>query len=548
MTDSSSSRDAAAIAAVADLPARSELALLQNRRLKRLAIALAATLLALLVLRLWWGWEANRRAEAALARYRAEGGLVFAEDFNAEFDAVPDDQNAALLYEEAMQKTVMTATSGMQLYELFGDLVVRAEHPDDVADLIRLNATPLALCRAARSRPSVAWNDPLGLSAVNAPFVSSLFRQRELCELLSLAAGRQFGADDHAGFIESLHDLLKLGRSSQAGPLVIWQVMGVASTVQVPAAVEAYGAGLKVSGAETPGAGCAKPASYGQAHALIEELWDEEGQAATWRRAILGERACAIVRMQAYMDRPTTRWSWEDPRTWLARFGWWAGAPAHSIDSVRWTDATTVVSTCTGLPNWPAAAAAMPSDAHKLRSFVDVWARPVSVTWVPNLDYLSLAYLDSAGRRLAATALAIRLYEIDHGHRPAALADLLPEYLPGAPVDPFAPNGEWLHYLPNDEHPRLYSIGKNGVDDGGAAWGTEYVLRWLPREVPDCVLFLDGPVTWEEWEAEGARRLPETQHDDEHVDDRQGQGDQGDESPAEPGERQPQPEHQSPPA
>jgi hypothetical protein len=72
-------------------------------------------------------------------------------------------------------------------------------------------------------------------------------------------------------------------------------------------------------------------------------------------------------------------------------------------------------------------------------------------------------------RRLAATALAIRLYQTDHaGARPQRLEELVPAYLPAVPLDAMAAGNRRLSYLPRAEHPVLYSVGDNGDDDAGS--------------------------------------------------------------------------------
>ena len=92
----------------------------------------------------------------------------------------------------------------------------------------------------------------------------------------------------------------------------------------------------------------------------------------------------------------------------------------------------------------------------------------------------------------AATAIAIKLFEADHGKRPDTLDQLVPEYIPAIPVDPFSPTGEPIRYNAqgvtpwveneewlNDEqreqlyqasvrpYPVLYSVGEDGTDDLG---------------------------------------------------------------------------------
>jgi hypothetical protein len=68
---------------------------------------------------------------------------------------------------------------------------------------------------------------------------------------------------------------------------------------------------------------------------------------------------------------------------------------------------------------------------------------------------------------LTAVCLAARLYQKDHGHWPADLQALVPDYLPSVPSDPMAPNGEPLRYtiLNQGTRPIVYSVGEDQVDD-----------------------------------------------------------------------------------
>jgi hypothetical protein len=54
---------------------------------------------------------------------------------------------------------------------------------------------------------------------------------------------------------------------------------------------------------------------------------------------------------------------------------------------------------------------------------------------------LSTEWKAIAARREAAVALAMRLFEADHGRLPTTLAELVPAYLPSVPQDPFSPVG-----------------------------------------------------------------------------------------------------------
>jgi hypothetical protein len=71
-----------------------------------------------------------------------------------------------------------------------------------------------------------------------------------------------------------------------------------------------------------------------------------------------------------------------------------------------------------------------------------------------------------AHRDLVLCAIAARQYEHQHGELPAALADLVPEFLPAVPTDPF--DGRPLRMIATAEGLTIYSIGRDRQDDGGS--------------------------------------------------------------------------------
>ena len=71
-------------------------------------------------------------------------------------------------------------------------------------------------------------------------------------------------------------------------------------------------------------------------------------------------------------------------------------------------------------------------------------------------------------RTLTVTAVALQRYQLRHGKFPGSLQALLPEFLPSLPTDEM--DGQPLRYkLQADGTFVLYSVGENGVDNGGAA-------------------------------------------------------------------------------
>lgn len=69
-------------------------------------------------------------------------------------------------------------------------------------------------------------------------------------------------------------------------------------------------------------------------------------------------------------------------------------------------------------------------------------------------------------RRLTLTAIALKRFQLRHGHFPSALNELVPEFISAVPIDPM--NIQPLRYRLNaDGTFVLYSVGEDGKDDGG---------------------------------------------------------------------------------
>lgn len=70
---------------------------------------------------------------------------------------------------------------------------------------------------------------------------------------------------------------------------------------------------------------------------------------------------------------------------------------------------------------------------------------------------------------LLTLELNLRCYRAEHGQPPATLDQLVPRYLTTLPSDPFT--GKALIYRPQGTNWLLYSVGPDGVDDGGKPAG-----------------------------------------------------------------------------
>jgi hypothetical protein len=83
-------------------------------------------------------------------------------------------------------------------------------------------------------------------------------------------------------------------------------------------------------------------------------------------------------------------------------------------------------------------------------------------------NFLINANREAAGMKLAIVELALQAYWLDHRALPGALSELVPEYLPAVPLDPFG--NEPIKYIRDQGVYRVYSVERNGRDDGGVPY------------------------------------------------------------------------------
>jgi len=88
---------------------------------------------------------------------------------------------------------------------------------------------------------------------------------------------------------------------------------------------------------------------------------------------------------------------------------------------------------------------------------------------IPNLPKAAeKAVRTDTERRLTVAAIALRRFRLQHGALPKRLDVLLPDILAQVPIDPMS--GGHLHYeLKSDDDYCLYSVGEDGLDNGGDA-------------------------------------------------------------------------------
>lgn len=455
--------------------------------LKRILIGSGGLLLLLIAVRFWWGWEANRRLEAALAEWRANGEPVLAADIDAMLDAVPDDQNAALLYERAMDQMVLITRSGVSVDAFRDDPSLFDSDSQAAAWLMEANGDALRFVRQARGRFEVAWSHRLADQIADPAERSS--EQRSLCRLLWFVATyhHRHANDDEA--MQTLRDALAFADAIDQHPtlissLIAWSIHALEFTV-----IEESGAEFAIAGAGDHDTDARTPASQAQARALIHALLDEERPRQALTSTWLGERAMALEFLQI-VKRRTRAFSRGQPFHPLVLMKDWLWDPVSRLDELRTARQFPALIQASSQATWPQAWA-MLDRLQRTRSPIRALARPfgdIRSSTLANSERIFFQHL--AHRRMAATALAIRLFQVDHGHRPSTLSELIPDYLPAVPVDPLDPDAGPIRYRPQSDDPVLYSVSRDGKDNGGIrAVGPDGSLDW---NASDFLFHLDG--------------------------------------------------------
>ena len=196
--------------------------------LKRIGLAAVVYAAFVIGLRVWFGYEAERRLSAAIDGYRTVGQPVLLSDFNRR--AVAEKDNAAILLEEAekafvdtLNKPVNDPPSGevaLGIYWLSLAVDVTRAHLDEVGALMEANGRALQLVHEARGRSETDWGTRLATPALFTT-MGHLNGPRSLAKLLSVAAVYAHARGDDAVAVERLHDLFWLAPRVDAEPAVL---------------------------------------------------------------------------------------------------------------------------------------------------------------------------------------------------------------------------------------------------------------------------------------------------------------------------------------
>lgn len=451
------------------------------RWLKRIGLLVVLVLLALGVLRWWWGHVAQVRLQRVIDAAHARGEPILPEDFTPQ--SIPEGQNAAVTLQLAAAAIVRDPNSdAMDNDSLSGPFTpLEVNRTDAVA---ANNGRALRLVRQARSQPRADWGLVFHSPIPPNYSLRYLNTQRELASIQKWVALGDHAKGKDAEPLERALDLLHQADALQQGTsVVITYLVSIGISALTTDLLERITPDLRVTAHGPPTGGTA---SAGQVRAVIARLLDERGIRGGAVRAWEGER------MQAFdqVDSAAAGRSVYVPYAIARLVG-----PMFTLDGTRVADDMSQAMASCGLPNWPAAKAARPTgtpsaNRSEIGSYVHLLS-DLSVGWRDRP--VQIMFQAITERRALAIELALRLYRLDHGGKlPAKLSQLVPDYLSALPADPMTADGRTFAYHPNARPPVIYSVGFDGIDNGGTSIADETLGQYRWR-MADAVYPLELP-------------------------------------------------------
>lgn len=414
-----------------------------------------------LIVRLAWGWYAERALQNAIAAARARGEPVLPADFQQ--PDVADEDNAVFYFEKAVlaQPNIPYSEKVVSVEMAEMDTELIREYPDYFATLLEQYQPALQYLRQMRETERSAWPNH-SITNTGEPGTNiSLSQMRQMAKIATLAAIVQSSNDDIVSGVEQLRDAIRIADivAQRSGLISILVAAGIEQFVcmhvcEVVPDVQS----LDLSHSQ-------RQIIATSIRGLIEELLLSDIYR-NWRRAQFGERAELLAQMESLCesDRRFAHEVWKITFTQIKFY--------RPLLKPLWK-----LNTANSIPRFSKEA-----NLREMREATKLYASdradkfPLEPRLATSLtragDFLGFDntfrhFLVAKTRRnLAAIALAIRLYQLDHeGDYPASLAELVPAYLPAIPRDFMNPEGGGVRYMPQRAIPYVYGFGRNGEDD-----------------------------------------------------------------------------------
>ncbi len=395
--------------------------------------------------------SARRRIEVQLAAIREAGEPITPAELEEHYRLPPDVEDTTALW--------MEATALLETPEFFADardlpVVGTSElgipppgqpwqHLEAVERLLYKYHASLELMHQAAEAGGAA-RYPTDFHQGPLMPLEHAYRLNGGARMLSLEAHVRAHRADPAGAARSIRATLMLGRSLKREPVTISMLVRIAYESIAISDLEDLLGTVRFSDEDLIGLqDDLRVADYG------ENLY----------QAMLGERVWLVMAI----EDPAAALGDDEPQDamgWLTRRDAVALAMEHMAELVA-----------AARKPWPQAL----QDAHQaqweLFQITDASAVNRIRYEAAELKFLPISMVFESVARIEAineaadAAIGIERFRRKHGKLPEKLDELVPEFLPQVPIDPF--DGQPLRYVVDGDGCRVYSVGENGTDEGG---------------------------------------------------------------------------------
>ena len=323
-----------------------------------------------------------------------------------------------------------------------------------------------------------------------------LARLKHAAQWLSAAAVYDFHERKTAEACADVHTILAIVKGQAEEPLEISQLARIA---------------IASMGAQTTWEILQDPTVSESDLASLQQDWESVEFVGAAKRAFLAERVINLQSMEHFLQSPSDLWrgvngndkeisrrlckhlwqwfwAYADEKRMMQTYQVLADAMRmaetnHSFQSAQWFSHTNFDRLGFEGP--------FPQEGT-FRMDID----PFGMRWLWSEDafdsftLLRRAMVFETARNMAIVAIALKRYELQHHELPPTLDALTPAILKTIPVDYM--NGQVLHYQKKSDGAfLLYSVGENGVDDGGDPsfekgvesssfyWQNPHALDWV---------------------------------------------------------------------
>jgi len=432
-----------------------------HRRWLRIAKWVFAVVPVLLVLgHLLWGKLAESRLRNELQRLASVGDPVTLEAIAPR--VVSNALNGWIELSQAIALLPKSSDIERQLNDLTTEMEedVRLPLRDNERDLLQKfvaerSSTREPIVRAS-TRPFIVTTQPVvpPLIMREMPELKGL---RELCDTLKYDAQLHAEAGDLTPALENLSLIKTLARAASSEPTLIGSLVGVGCRSVAALQLTEIAPLLTLDWLSTT-------ANRDAVEAMIRDLLEDGPIDREFVYGLKCERFGVLDSLDFLTGAMTTTRGPATPTpNTFARYLLRPLSSSAKLKLVKRQTRTIEIANEKNYPGFKRAYQPILKEIDKTRgSKIDILVNLLgqSMERVASVHYRCLTE-----RRLAAVALAVRMYRLDHGDEwPASLDALVPEYLPAVPLDLMA-SGKRIQYRAGDR-PVIWSVWEDGSDDG----------------------------------------------------------------------------------